>query len=80
MKMKRYEALLERIALAGMEDLFGEVWCQPKRVPWKGRAGQKRKSEANFFLAMYWSRWKLNDDTWHLVKRKTPRVASLYRW
>lgn len=67
-------ALKERIALAGMEDLFGEVLVPTEEVL-EMRAGQKRKSERKFFPGYVLVEMELNDDTWHLVK-ETPRVMG----
>ena len=44
-------ALRERINLAGMQELFGEVLVPTEEVV-EMRAGQKRKSERKFFQAM----------------------------
>jgi|TARA_R110001592_G_scaffold134366_1_gene350075 transcriptional antiterminator NusG len=71
---KVMNALLERIALAGMEDLFGEVLVPTEEVL-EMRAGQKRKSERKFFPGYVLVEMELNDDTWHLVK-ETPRVMG----
>jgi len=71
---KVMNALRERIALAGMEDLFGEVLVPTEEVL-EMRAGQKRKSERKFFPGYVLVEMELNDDTWHLVK-ETPRVMG----
>lgn len=71
---KVMNALIERIALAGMEDLFGEVLVPTEEVL-EMRAGQKRKSERKFFPGYVLVEMELNDDTWHLVK-ETPRVMG----
>nr|WP_298965140.1 transcription termination/antitermination protein NusG [uncultured Halomonas sp.] len=71
---KVMNALKERIALAGMEDLFGEVLVPTEEVL-EMRAGQKRKSERKFFPGYVLVEMELNDDTWHLVK-ETPRVLG----
>lgn len=71
---KVMNALIERIALAGMEDLFGEVLVPTEEVV-EMRAGQKRKSERKFFPGYVLVEMELNDDTWHLVK-ETPRVMG----
>ncbi len=67
-------ALKERIALAGMEDQFGEVLVPTEEVL-EMRSGQKRKSERKFFPGYVLVEMELNDDTWHLVKN-TPRVMG----
>lgn len=71
---KVMNALKERIALAGMEDLFGEVLVPTEEVL-EMRAGQKRKSERKFFPGYVLVEMELSDDTWHLVK-ETPRVMG----
>jgi transcriptional antiterminator NusG len=67
-------ALKERIALAGMEDQFGEVLVPTEEVL-EMRSGQKRKSERKFFPGYVLVEMEINDDTWHLVKN-TPRVMG----
>lgn len=71
---KVMNALKERIALSGMQDLFGEVLVPTEEVL-EMRAGQKRKSERKFFPGYVLVEMELNDDTWHLVK-DTPRVMG----
>src|SRR5690606_25260170 len=68
------QSLEERIALSGMQDLFGEVLVPTEEVV-EMRAGQKRKSERKFFPGYVLIHMVLNDDTWHLVK-DTPRVMG----
>ena len=67
-------ALEERIALHGMQDLFGEVLVPSEEVV-EMRGGQKRKSERKFFPGYVLVQMDLNDDSWHLVK-ETPRVMG----
>lgn len=66
--------LQERIELAGLQDLFGEVSVPTEEVV-EMRGGQKRKSERKFFPGYVLVEMELNDDTWHLVK-ETPRVMG----
>jgi transcriptional antiterminator NusG len=66
--------LRERINLAGMQELFGEVLVPTEEVV-EMRAGQKRKSERKFFPGYVLVEMELNDDSWHLVK-ETPRVMG----
>jgi len=68
------QSLQERIALSGMQDLFGDVLVPTEEVV-EMRAGQKRKSERKFFPGYVLIQMVLNDDTWHLVK-DTPRVMG----
>ena len=67
-------ALRERINLADMQELFGEVLVPTEEVV-EMRAGQKRKSERKFFPGYVLVEMELNDDSWHLVK-ETPRVMG----
>lgn len=67
-------ALEERVALSGMQDLFGDVLVPTEEVL-EMRGGQKRKSERKFFPGYVLIQMVLNDDTWHLVK-ETPRVMG----
>jgi transcriptional antiterminator NusG len=66
--------LKERIALAGMEDRFGEILVPTEEVV-EMKGGQKRKSERKFFPGYVLVQMELDDDTWHLVK-ETPRVMG----
>ena len=66
--------LLERIALAGLEDKFGDILVPTEDVV-EMRAGQKRKSSRKFFPGYVLVKMFMDDDTWHLV-RKTPRVLG----
>jgi transcriptional antiterminator NusG len=67
-------AIKERVNLAGMEDLFGEVLVPTEEVV-EIRGGQKRKSERKFFPGYVLVQMELSDDTWHLIK-ETPRVMG----
>ncbi len=67
-------SLKERIALAKMEDRFGDVLVPTEEVV-EMRGGQKRKSERKFFPGYVLVQMELDDDTWHLVK-ETPRVMG----
>jgi transcriptional antiterminator NusG len=71
---KVIESLRQRIALAGMEDRFGEILVPTEEVV-EMRAGQKRKSERKFFPGYVLVQMELDDTTWHLVK-ETPRVMG----
>jgi transcriptional antiterminator NusG len=68
------QSLEERIALAGLSDLFGQVLVPTEEVV-EMRGGQKRRSERKFFPGYVLIQMVLNDDTWHLVK-ETPRVMG----
>ncbi len=72
---KRVKATLEeRIALHGMEDLFGDVLIPTEEVV-EMRAGQTRKSERKFFPGYVLVEMELTEDSWHMVK-DTPRVLG----
>lgn len=67
-------ALTERIALAGVQDRFGEIIVPTEEVV-EMRGGQKRKSERKFFPGYVLVQMEMTDDTWHLV-RSVPRVLG----
>ena len=67
-------ALQERVELAGLQDLFGEILVPTEEVV-EMRAGQKRRSERKFFPGYVLVQMELNDESWHLVKN-TPRVMG----
>src|SRR5690554_7273410 len=67
-------SLIERVKLAGMEDLFGEILVPTEEVV-EMRNGQKRKSERKFFPGYVLVQMEMNEATWHLVK-DTPRVMG----
>ena len=71
---KVMKALIERIELNGMEELFGEVLVPTEEVV-EMRAGQKRKSERKFYPGYVLVQMEMNEDSWHLVK-STPRVMG----
>ena len=51
-------SLQERIDLAGMQELFGEILVPTEEVV-EMKAGQKRKRKENFFPVMFLLRWNL---------------------
>ena len=67
-------SLKDRVELAGMQELFGEILVPTEEVV-EMKSGQKRKSERKFFPGYVLVEMELNDDTWHLVK-ETPRVMG----
>lgn len=67
-------ALEERIKLAGMEEMFGEIMVPTEEVV-EMRGGQKRRSERKFFPGYVLVQMELADSSWHLVK-ETPRVMG----
>lgn len=67
-------SLLERVKLAGMEDVFGEILVPTEEVV-EMRNGQKRKSERKFFPGYVLVQMEMSEATWHLIKN-TPRVMG----
>jgi transcriptional antiterminator NusG len=67
-------ALEERVARAGMQDLFGEILVPTEEVV-EMRDGTKRRSERKFFPGYVLVQMEMNDDTWHLVK-DAPKVMG----
>jgi len=67
-------ALEDRVARAGMDDLFGEILVPTEEVV-EMREGAKRKSERKFFPGSVLVQMDMNEDTWHLVK-DAPKVLG----
>ena len=67
-------AMEERIELAKLQDLFGEILVPTEEVI-EMRGGQKRRSERKFFPGYVLVQMELCDQSWHLVK-DTPRVMG----
>ena len=67
-------SLLERIARAGMEDVFGEILVPTEEVV-EMKGGQKRRSDRKFFPGYVLIEMEMNDETWHLVK-EVPKVMG----
>jgi transcriptional antiterminator NusG len=67
-------SLQDRIARAGMEDLFGEILVPTEEVV-EMRAGTQRRSERKFFPGYVLVQMEMTDDTWHLVK-DVPKVMG----
>ena len=67
-------ALLERIARAGMEDMFGQILVPVEEVG-EMKSGQKSISERKFFPGYVLVEMEMNDESWHLVK-STPKVTG----
>ena len=68
------DALIERIKLAGLEHMFGDILV-PKEKVVEMRQGQKRESERKYFPGYVLVQMLMNDESWHLV-RKTPKVLG----
>lgn len=67
-------ALLERIRVDNVEDLFGEILVPTEEVV-ELRGGQKRKSARKFFPGYVLVEMEMNDRSWHLI-RSTPKVLG----
>jgi len=67
-------ALTERIARAGMEDLFGQILVPVEEVV-ELKSGQKNISERKFFPGYVLVEMEMTDESWHLVKN-TPKVTG----
>lgn len=72
---KRVKLLLEeRIALAGLEDMFGDILVPTEEVV-EIKDGKKRRSERKFYPGYVLVQMEMTDETWHLVKH-TARVLG----
>ncbi len=67
-------ALTERIARAGMQDLFGQILVPVEEVV-ELKSGQKNISERKFFPGYVLVEMEMTDESWHLVK-DTPKVTG----
>jgi len=67
-------SLEERVARAGMEDMFGEVLVPTEEVV-EMKGGQKRRSDRKFFPGYVLVEMEMNEETWHLVK-DVPKVLG----
>jgi transcriptional antiterminator NusG len=67
-------SLLERIAMSGLEDQFGDILVPTEEVV-EMRGGTQRKSERKFFPGYVLVQMEMNEGTWHLVK-DVPRVMG----
>ena len=68
------DSLKEHIALAGMEDKFGDILIPTEEVV-EVKGGAKRKSERKFFPGYVLVQMDMTDETWHLVK-DVPKVMG----
>lgn len=57
----------DRVALAGLEHLFGEIVVPTEEIV-ELRGGQKRKSERKIFPGYVLVNMVMNNDSWHLIK------------
>jgi len=67
-------SLEDRIARAGMQDLFGDVLVPTEEVV-EMKGGQKRRSDRKFFPGYVLVEMEMTDETWHLVK-DVPKVMG----
>ena len=68
------ESLEEHIALANMQDQFGDILIPTEEVV-EVRDGAKRRSERKFFPGYVLVQMDMTDETWHLVK-DVPKVMG----
>lgn len=67
-------SLVERVRLAGMENLFGDILVPTEEVV-EMKNGAKRKTERKFFPGYVLVQMEMNDASWHLVK-ECPKVMG----
>lgn len=67
-------SLIERVRLAEMDDLFGEILVPTEEVV-EMKNGVKRKTERKFFPGYVLVQMEMNDASWHLVK-ECPKVMG----
>ena len=67
-------SLIERVRLAEMEDLFGDILVPTEEVV-ELKNGVKRKTERKFFPGYVLVHMEMNDASWHLVK-ECPKVMG----
>ncbi|MDH3360065.1 MAG: transcription termination/antitermination protein NusG, partial [Desulfobulbaceae bacterium] len=68
------DALLERVRIAGQEELFGEILVPSEQVVEMVK-GSRKTSERKFFPGYILINMELNDATWHTVQ-DTTRVTG----
>ncbi len=68
------DALLERVRMAGQEELFGEILVPSEQVVEMVK-GTRKTSERKFFPGYILINMELNDATWHTVQ-DTTRVTG----
>ena len=67
-------SLIERVRLAEMEDLFGDILVPTEEVV-EMKNGVKRKTERKFLPGYVLVHMEMNDASWHLVK-ECPKVMG----
>lgn len=68
------QAVREKAAQKGLEELFGDILVPTEEVV-EVRRGAKINSERKFFPGYVLVKMELTDDTWHLVKN-APKVTG----
>ena len=68
--------LQERVALHGLEDLFGRILVPTEEVV-ELRGGNKRKSERRFYPGYVLAEMEMNEASWHLVKGTNRVIAFI---
>lgn len=75
---KAKASLQQRVVLAGLQDLFGDLESEiliPMEEVVEVKKGEKKSSERKFFPGYMFVRMVLTDETWHLVKT-TPKISG----
>ena len=67
-------SIREHVALAGMQDKFGEIMIPTEEVV-EIKGGTKRRSERKFFPGYVLVEMEMDDETWHLIK-DVPKVMG----
>ncbi len=67
-------SIQEHVALAGMQDKFGEIMIPTEEVV-EIKGGTKRRSERKFFPGYVLVEMEMTDETWHLIK-DVPKVMG----
>ncbi len=67
-------ALQDKVRSLGLEDRITDVLIPSESVVELVK-GERRTSNRKFSRGTFWSRWKLDDQTWHIVK-STPKVTG----
>ena len=68
------EGLLRRVAIAGLEEYFGDVIVPTEKVT-EFKGGKKRVSKRKLYPGYLVVNMEINDDTWFLV-RETPGIGD----
>ena len=78
-ELQAMKSLKDRVAQAGMQDLFGEIIVPQETVVELGKGGKgnetKKTTTRKFFPGYVLVEMVMNQDTWHLVK-ETPKISG----